>query len=141
MGFEQHRDCFWLQISCKVAYTLDNCDSCDKLRETFGKVKTRKEAIYMKKSLLILSVLVIALAVGTAYAGSNDMIAGDYNAITVFDRAPLPSHDLGAGLILGNGVTAFDIRAVKYNESEGVAAGGLRSTEPSMEWQNGITVF
>jgi hypothetical protein len=92
----------------------------------------------MKKTLIILSVLVIALAYGTAYA---DMSAGTYNAITVFDKVLVPSHDLGSGLALGNGITAFDIRPVKYSESEGAAAGGLRTTEPGMKWHNGITVF
>ncbi len=93
----------------------------------------------MKKTLILLSVLVIALTFGTAYA--KDMSAGEYNAITVFDKVPVPSHDLGSGLALGNEITAFDIRPVKYTENEGSAAGGLRSTEPSMEWGNGITVF
>ena len=93
----------------------------------------------MKKTLILLSVLVIALAFGTAYA--KDMSAGEYNAITVFEKVPVPSHDLGPGLALGNAITAFDIRRVQYTGSEGSAAGGLRSNEPSMEWHNGITVF
>jgi hypothetical protein len=92
----------------------------------------------MKKTLIILSVLVIALTFGTAYA--KDMSAGEYNAITVFDKVLPASHDLGSGLALGNGITAFDIRPVAW-AVEGKAAGGLRSTEPSMKYENGITVF
>ena len=93
----------------------------------------------MKKTLIILGVLVIALAFGTAYADSKDMCAGVCNGITVVDKLPVTSHDLGAGLTLENGITAFDIRPVEW--AEGAAAGGLRSTEPHMELRNGITVF
>ena len=93
----------------------------------------------MKKILILLGVLVIALTLGTAYAGSKDMSAGEYNGITAFDKVPVASHDVGPGLALGNGITAFDIRPAEW--TEGAAAGGLRSTEPSMELRNGITVF
>jgi hypothetical protein len=93
----------------------------------------------MKKLLIVLSVLVIALTFGTAYAGSKDMSAGEYNGITAFDKVPVASHDVGAGLTLENGITAFDVRSVPW--AEGAAAGGLSSTKPSMEPQNGITVF
>ena len=90
----------------------------------------------MKKTLIILSVVVLALTFGTAYA----MSAGEYNGITAFENVAAPSHDLALGLALGNGITVFDIRPLAYYE-EGSAAGGLRSMEPSSEWRNGITVF
>jgi hypothetical protein len=93
----------------------------------------------MKKILILVSVLVIALTFGTAYAGSKDMSAGEYNGITSFDKVPVASHDVGMGLALENGITAFDVRPAEY--AEGSAAGGLRSTEPSKELRNGITVF
>ncbi|HYA87183.1 MAG TPA: hypothetical protein VEI57_08990 [Nitrospirota bacterium] len=94
----------------------------------------------MKKILILLGVLVIALTVGTAYAGSKDMIAaGEYNGVTAFEKVPVASHDAGPGLTLENGITAFDIRPVEW--TEGAAAGGLRSMEPSKELRNGITVF
>jgi hypothetical protein len=89
----------------------------------------------MKKVLIIMSVLVIALTFGTAYA----MSAGEYNGITAFEKVVPPSHDLASGLTLGNGITAFDIQPLVY--AEGSAAGGLRLMEPSREWKNGITVF
>jgi hypothetical protein len=82
-----------------------------------------------------LSVLVIALTFGTAYA----MSAGEYNGITAFEKVAAPTHDLTLGLALGNGITAFDIRPAVY--AEGSAAGGLRSMEPSRELKNGITIF
>ena len=94
----------------------------------------------MKKILIILGVLVIALTLGTAYAGSKDMSAGEYNGITAFAEVPVASHDLGPGLALENGITAFDMRPVEY-WVEGAAAGGLRATEPTMEVSNGITIF
>lgn len=93
----------------------------------------------MKKTLIILGVLVIALTLGTAYADSKDMCAGVCNGITAFDKVPVASHDVGAGLTLENGITAFDIRPVEW--AEGAAAGGLSSTEPHRELRNGITVF
>ena len=89
----------------------------------------------MKKTLILLSVLVVALTFGTAYA----MSAGEYNGITAFEKVAVPSHDLGQGLTLENGITAFDNHIAVYEE--GSAAGGLRSTEPSRELRNGITVF
>jgi len=95
----------------------------------------------MKKTLILLSVLMVALTFGTAYAAdSKDMKAGEYyNGITVFEMVAAPSHDIGPGLALENGITAFDVRPVEW--SEGSAAGGLSSTEPSRELRNGITVF
>jgi len=94
----------------------------------------------MKKILIVLGVLVIALTLGTAYAASKDMSAGEYNGITAFEKVPVASHDVGLGLTLENGITAFDIRPVEW--AEGAAAGGLRSSmEPSKELRNGITVF
>lgn len=92
----------------------------------------------MKKILILSGVLAIALTIGTAFAG-NDVSAGEYNGITVFQLAPVTTHDLASGLTLENGITAFDIRPVAY--SEGSAAGGLRTMEPSRELKNGITVF
>jgi len=65
--------------------------------------------------------------------------AGEYNGITVFDKVPVASHDIGAGLTLENGITAFDIRPVEW--TEGAAAGGLSTATPNMELRNGITVF
>ena len=94
----------------------------------------------MKKLILLLSVLVIALTFGSAYAGSKDMSAGEYNGITVFEAVSVASHDAEPGLILGNGITVFDDRMAEYR-AEGSAAGSLRETEPSMELRNGITVF
>jgi hypothetical protein len=95
----------------------------------------------MKKILILLGVLVVALTLGTAYADSKDMSAGVYNGITEFAPIPVASHDLGSGLVLANGVTAFDFPKIEYG-AEGAAAGGLRTTmEPSMELRNGITVF
>ena len=93
----------------------------------------------MKKTLIILGVLVIALTLGTAYADSKDMCASVCNGITAVDKAPVASHDASAGLTLANGITAFDIRPAEW--AEGAAAGGLRSTEHSLELRNGITVF
>jgi hypothetical protein len=96
----------------------------------------------MKKLLLLLGVLVIALTFGSAYAGSKDMSAGEYNGITVFEPVSAQSHDiyLGSGPVLANGITVFDSRPAE-SWAEGSAAGGLRDTEPSMELRNGITVF
>jgi len=93
----------------------------------------------MKKTLILLSVLMVALAFGTAYADSKDMKAGEYNGIMVYEMVTAPSHDVGSGLALENGITAFDVRPVAW--SEGSAAGGLSSTELSRELRNGITVF
>ncbi len=90
----------------------------------------------MKKTLIIMSVLVLVLTFGTAYA----MSAGEYNGITAFENVSAPSHDLAPGLTLANGITLFDVRIEVYG-GEGSAAGGLRSMEPSREWKNGITVF
>jgi hypothetical protein len=92
----------------------------------------------MKKILILLVVLVVALTLGTAYADSKDMSAE--NGITVFEAVPAASHDLGPGLTLENGITAFEIVPVEYG-AEGAAAGGLRAMEPSMELRNSITVF
>ncbi len=94
----------------------------------------------MKKILILLGVMVIVLAVGTAYADSTDMRAGVYNGITAFEKVPLPSHDVSLGLALGNGITAFDVR-IEVPAAEGEAAGGLRTMEPSMKLDNGITYF
>ncbi len=96
----------------------------------------------MKKLLLLLSVLVIALTFGSAYAGSKDMSAGAYNGITVFEPAPAVAHgvDLGSGPILANGITVFESRPAE-SKAAGSAAGSLRETKPSMELRNGITVF
>ena len=94
----------------------------------------------MKKILILLSVVVIALTLGTAYADSKDMSAGEFNGITAFEAVPAASHDLGPGLTLGNGITAFEVVPVEYR-AEGAAAGGLGTMEPSMELRNGITVF
>jgi hypothetical protein len=93
----------------------------------------------MKKILIILGVLVIALTVGVAYADNMDMSAGEYNGITVFEKVPIVTHDLSPGLTAENGITAFEVRPAET--SEGAAAGGLRTMEPSMELQNGITYF
>lgn len=90
----------------------------------------------MKRILILLSVLVVALTVGVAYAGDNDM---SYNGITAFAEVPTASHDIGPGLVLENGITAFEVLPVEY-WAEGAAAGGLRA-EPSMEVENGITIF
>ena len=96
----------------------------------------------MKKILILLGVLVIALTLGTAYADNKDMSAGEYNGITAFEQAPVASHDFATGLALGNGITAFDVRIeIPGAEAEGSAAGGLRSMEPSTEPSNGITIF
>jgi hypothetical protein len=104
------------------------------------KIQKRKEAINMKKILILLSVMAIALTFGSAYAGGKDMRAGEYNGITAFESVPVALHDVGPGLVLGNGITAFDIRpAASY--AEGSAAGGLSAKEPSMELRNGITIF
>jgi hypothetical protein len=104
------------------------------------KIQKRKEAINMKKILILLSVMAIALTFGSAYAGDKDMRAGEYNGITAFSVIPVVSHDLGPGLALGNGITAFDKSSVEYS-AEGSAAGGLSAKEPSMELRNGITIF
>jgi hypothetical protein len=98
----------------------------------------RKEAIKMKRILILLSVLVVALTFGIAYAADKDMSAGEYNGITAFAEVPVASHDVGPGLALENGITAFDMRPAEW--TEGSAAGGLR-TEPTMELENGITIF
>ncbi len=94
----------------------------------------------MKKILIVLGVLVIALTLGTAYAGSKDMSAGEYNGVTAFEKVPIASHDLSPGLTLENGITAFEVLPMKAWE-EGVAAGGGRTMEPTREFQNGITYF
>jgi len=94
----------------------------------------------MKKILILLGVLVIALTLGTAYADSKDMSAGEWNGITAFEHVSASSHDLAPGLTLANGITSFDVRIVVYG-AEGAAAGGMRTAEPSMEPQNGITYF
>jgi len=92
------------------------------------------------KILILLGVLVIALTLGTAYAGSKDMSAGEYNGITVFEEVPIASHDFAPGLALANGITAFDVR-IEVPGAEGSAAGGLRTMEPSTELRNGVTIF
>ncbi|HXY62548.1 MAG TPA: hypothetical protein VEJ22_06410 [Nitrospirota bacterium] len=94
----------------------------------------------MKKILILLGVLAVALTFGTAYAESSYMSAGEYNGITAFEGVPDASHDVGPGLALENGITAFDILPA-VDVSEGAAAGGLRLEEPGMELWNGITVF
>ena len=97
----------------------------------------------MKKILILLGVLVVALTLGTAYAESKDMSAGVYNGVTEFTPIAVASYDIGPGLALDNGVTAFDFPKIEYG-AEGAAAGGLRSTttmKPSMELGNGVTVF
>jgi len=91
----------------------------------------------MKKILILLSVLVVALTLGVAYAGDKDM---SYNGITAFAEVPTVSHDIGPGLTLENGITAFEVLPVEY-WAEGAAAGGLRAMEPSMKLENGITIF
>jgi hypothetical protein len=94
----------------------------------------------MKRILILLAVLVVALTLGTAYAGSKDMSAGEYNGITAFEPVQAPSYDVGPGLALGNAITAFDVPTAE-SWAEGAGAGGLRAIEPSMELHNGITVF
>jgi hypothetical protein len=93
----------------------------------------------MKKILILVGILVIALAVGTAYASTEKVSAGEYNGITAFYYVPAPSHDLSPGLSLENGITAFEV--VPREAWEGAAAGGLRIMEPAMELHNGITTF
>ncbi|HYA86458.1 MAG TPA: hypothetical protein VEI57_05260 [Nitrospirota bacterium] len=93
----------------------------------------------MKKILIVLGVLVIALTVGIAYAGTEGMRAGEYNGVTAFERVPIASHDLSSGLYLENGITAFE--PLPAQAWEGAAAGGLRTMEPTMKLQNGITYF
>ena len=94
----------------------------------------------MKKILILLGVVVIALTLGTAYAANKDMSAGEYNGITAFEHVPVASHDVSPGLPLENGITAFDVR-IEVSGAEGAAAGGLRTMAPAMEPQNGITYF
>lgn len=104
-----------------------------------------KEAINMKRTLILLTVLAVAVTVGTAYADEmgSKMSAGEYNGITAFGPVPAPSHEVGPGLTLGNGITAFEVPQIEYAiEGEGAAAGGFRETETSSKvWENGITFF
>ena len=92
------------------------------------------------KILILLGILVLALTLGTAYAGSRDMSAGEYNGITAFEEVPSASHDFAPGLALANGITAFDLR-IEVPGIEGSAAGGLLTMEPSKELSNGVTIF
>jgi len=94
------------------------------------------------KILILLGILVLALTLGTAYAGSRDMSAGEYNGITAFEEVPSASHDFAPGLALANGITAFDLRIeVLAPGAESSAAGGLSTMEPSKELSNGVTIF
>jgi hypothetical protein len=93
----------------------------------------------MKKILILLGVLVVVLTIGSAYAAEKSMSAGEYNGITAFAPVSLPSHDMGPGLVLSNGITAFDVRLAEWS-AEGSAAGGL-STMEVRKLDNGITIF
>ncbi len=107
----------------------------------------------MKVTMAVLVVVVLALAVGVAYAESGMTAAKaeipPYNGITYFDLGPAPDctsvYGAGAGgeisvaePVLMNSVTSFELE-VSGSRPTGLCAGKIGEEKPWMN--NGITVF
>ena len=110
----------------------------------------------MKKLLIVLGILVIALTVGYAYAAEKSMDMSVQNGVTIYKatfEGPLAweygTAEPVAGvtkpcLALENGVTIFgEVCAgpLAYEYGTGSAAGGVSPEELRMEFHNGITDF
>ncbi len=96
----------------------------------------------MKKLLIVIGVVVVALAFGTAYAADRDW--GLYNGVTVFIGNPEPTKLEAPELALENGVTIFEpvISTAKAEEyGMGSAAGGMGAEDFHIDLYNGVTVF
>jgi len=97
----------------------------------------------MKKLLIVLGILVIALTVGYAYAAEKDMSVD--NGITVVAESPLTAKLEGPGLAIENGITVFGTppeSTLAYEHgASGSAAGGMSEEGARMEFHNGITDF
>ena len=93
----------------------------------------------MKKLFVVIGAVMLALAVGVAYAADRDW--GLSNGVTVFEANPEPTIVEGPGLALENGITVIEpvistARVLDYSES-GSATGGMAEEKLS----NGVTVF
>jgi hypothetical protein len=99
----------------------------------------------MRKILIAVGVLVIALAFGTAYAAEKNMDGGLYNGVTAFVANPAPTMVETPEVALENGITVFtpEIKSAKAEEygSSGSAAGGMATEERDKVLYNGITDF
>ena len=97
----------------------------------------------MKKLLMIIGMVGLTLAFGTAFAADKDWVLS--NGITVFQSSPEHASVAGPEMALDNGITIFDtgIASAKADEhsASGSAAGGMGSEEKPVELYNGVTVF
>ncbi|HUI44458.1 MAG TPA: hypothetical protein VL122_00535 [Nitrospirota bacterium] len=109
----------------------------------------------MKATLSVLIVVVLALTVGVAYAGSA-MTASKAeiplnNGVTYFNLEPTPDCSSVSGAAAGaviptaepelmNGVTYFELGTLGPR-SFGQCAGNISEEKPSAGMNNGITVF
>ncbi len=99
----------------------------------------------MKKLLIIVGAVVLALSFGTAFAADKEMSPGLYNGVTAFEPERLAARVAGPEMALENGITIFDTgisvaRADEYGAS-GSAAGGMRAEDSHIDPWNGVTVF
>jgi len=104
----------------------------------------------MKKTMVVLMMMVSVFAFGSAFAADNTAARETsgmlYNGITVFDLGPgARSGDAAAAkkgpeLVLYNGITNFDQGNIE-SEEKGSAAGGVQPDGSVIKPYNGITVF
>ncbi len=95
----------------------------------------------MKRLLVLIGVVVLVLAFGTAYAAEKELTWGLSNGVTVFESYPAPSYIAGPELAVENGITIFEpvisTAKAEYGDASGSAAGGMAADN----LYNGVTVF
>jgi hypothetical protein len=92
----------------------------------------KKEVRTMKFRMTIMMVIVLALIVGSVYAGEGNPVAREENGFTVFSVGPVA---------LDNGTITLGPGAMGSPWVAGHAAGGMREEAPRLESYNGITTF
>ncbi len=95
----------------------------------------------MKRLLILVSVAVMVLALGSAYAAEKDLSWGLSNGVTVFEPYPAPTYVAATEVALDNGITIFEpiisTARSEYGDASGSAAGGMAAEN----LYNGVTVF
>jgi len=104
----------------------------------------------MKKTMVVLMMIVSVFAFGSAFAAGNTAVQETsgmlYNGITVFDlglasrSGDAAAAEKGPDVALYNGITYFD-QGQPVSEAKGSAAGGVQPDGPAFKPYNGITVF
>jgi hypothetical protein len=131
---------------------LDNQYDCDRLKLDLDFLKRKERK--MKKILITIGVLAIALTLGVAFAAEKSMpmehemiSAATNNGITYFDTGPGCAIAVGAGagglapgpgLELRNGITSFDLGLVPL-VAKGSCVESTVSAGPTRD--NGVTIF